>query len=271
MMTVNLRGGPVALMLGLCLFAFGGQAVAAEDDSVCLQCHGAQSGRLGDPVPAWESSVHAGNGVSCHDCHGGDPTDMAMAMSPERGFLGVPEYEEVPDFCGRCHVGVKDDYLASQHGKALASGGPQCVVCHDNHAVQRASLDLINEQDCSRCHDYGRAAEIRASMETTDDRISLLENELPPLHRVGIDVKGFEGEIFSLRNEFHRLFHTVDVEQVKRETDRFGTQLDEISGRVEGVKTDLAERKIWGGVATVLLIVAGILSWLLRRTYHDQE
>jgi len=31
----------------------------------------------------------AANGISCHDCHGGDPTDYEMAMTPERGFAGT--------------------------------------------------------------------------------------------------------------------------------------------------------------------------------------
>lgn len=262
----------VTLVVVLAQGLFGSaSSLAAENSTVCLQCHGAQTGRLGAPVVEWQMSVHAENGIACHDCHGGDPTDMAMAMSPERGFRGAPEYEEVPDFCGRCHVGVKEDYLASKHGQALASGGPQCVVCHENHAVKRASLALINEQDCSRCHDYERAAQIRASMEQIDRQIGSLESELPSLRRVGIAVKGIQGEIFALRNEFHRLFHTVDVAQVKHETERFGVKLGEIGGQIEGISSSLHQRKIWGGVATVLLVLAGLIFWLLRRTYHEQE
>ena len=92
----------------------------------------------------WQTSVHAANGISCHDCHGGDPTDMAMAKSPDRGFLGAPEYEEVPEFCGRCHVGVFEAYSAGAHGQALAEGGAQCVICHGNHAIQEAGLELTS-------------------------------------------------------------------------------------------------------------------------------
>jgi hypothetical protein len=63
---------------------------ASAQETVCTQCHGPLPGRLGEPVKLWRSSIHAANSISCHNCHGGDPTDMAMAMSPARGFLGIP-------------------------------------------------------------------------------------------------------------------------------------------------------------------------------------
>ena len=98
------------VLLGFALLLIGvGSAVAAEE-TVCQQCHAGLDSHLSEPVELWQTSVHADNGVSCHDCHGGDPTDFDMAMSPDRGFIGAPEYEEVPKFCGRCHIGVKEDY-----------------------------------------------------------------------------------------------------------------------------------------------------------------
>lgn len=252
------------------------QARAAEEggakpETVCLQCHGSQPGHLGEPVGLWRGSVHAANGISCHDCHGGDPTDFAMAMSPERGFLGAPDEAGVPDFCGRCHVGVREDYLASKHGEALGQGGPNCVTCHGNHAVQRASLDLINEQDCSRCHSYERAATIREALVDTDGRIAGLEQDLAGLHRVGISVKAMQGKVFALRNDFHRLFHSVDVEKVRSETSRFQEELGKVGVTVQEIRDELSERKLWGGVAVVLLIFAGLIFLLLRRTYHEEE
>jgi len=146
-------------------------ATSLADETVCLQCHAGLSGHLSAPVADWQNSVHAENGISCHDCHGGDPTDMAMAKSPDRGFVGAPDYTEVPDFCGRCHIGVAEEYKAGAHGKAIEEGGAQCVICHGNHAVKKASLALINEEDCTRCHSYERAALIRLSLVETDTMI----------------------------------------------------------------------------------------------------
>ena len=240
------------------------------EETVCIQCHGGQTGPLGEPVDLWRQSVHAANGISCHDCHGGDPTDFAMAMSPERGFIGVPADEEIPAFCGRCHVGVKEDYLQSAHGQALGAGGPQCVTCHGNHAVKTATPDLINPQDCSRCHDYGRAGEIKAAVVETDQRIADLEAALKGLYRLGIATSEMQGELFSLRNEFHRLFHSVDVEKVRGQTASFQQELDRIGGDVTAIENELVRRKMWGGGVVVLLVLGGILAMLLHKAYMEE-
>lgn len=272
MRTVDLPKAAAAALAGLALmFGAPGLARAQATETVCIECHGAQSGRLGEPVGLWRQSIHAANGISCHSCHGGDPTDFAMAMSPERGFLGVPRGEEIPDFCGRCHAGVKEDYLRSAHGEALGAGGPQCVTCHGNHGVVAASPALINPQDCSRCHDYGRAEEIKAAVVQTDRMISDLEQALAALHRLGIATREMKGEIFALRNEFHRLFHSVDVERVRAQTAGFQQELEEIRLRVAAVEDQLARRKLWGGVVVALLVLGGILALLIHKTYLEEE
>lgn len=244
---------------------------AAAQETVCLQCHGGQQGRMGEPVAQWRESIHAANGNSCHGCHGGDPSDMANAMSPERGFLGVPDDADIPAFCGRCHVGVKEDYLQSAHGQALGSGGPQCVTCHGSHAVKKASLELINEQDCSRCHEYGRAEELKSAMAETEGRFVALELDLNDLKQRGQDIKALQEGLFATRNEFHRLFHSVDVDQVKEQAAGFQGKIWEMDGKVSAIREELSNRKLWGGVATGLLVLAGVLFSLLRKTYQEEE
>jgi len=258
----------------ICLLAFGGLCIAAPvlaEETVCIQCHGAQEGRLGAPVAAWRESIHAQNGISCHNCHGGDPTDFAMAMSPERGFLGKPSYTEVPAFCGRCHIGVKEDYLASAHGRALEKGGPQCVVCHDNHRVNKASLDLINPQSCSRCHPYDRAEIIKAAVSDTDQMLDGLETNLQALGKQGIAVKKMEGTTFALRNDFHRLFHSVDVEKVHRETKDILQRGGELQKQLDAIHDELGQRKLWGGIVAGLFFLASMICFLMRKTYHHEE
>lgn len=256
---------------GLIMVALLCGAPAWAQETVCLQCHGGMDGRLGEPVSQWQGSIHEQNGNSCHGCHGGDPTDFDMAMSPERGFVGVPSDEEIPAFCGRCHVGVKEDYLASAHGRALGEGGPQCVTCHGNHAVRKASLDLINPEDCTRCHEYGRAEEIRGAMLSTEGMIVALEDRLLPLQRQGIDTTVTKGQVFALRNAFHRLFHSVEVERVTGETAGFQKDLEKIGEEVAAVEGQLASRRWWGGLVVAGLILTGFLLLLIRRTYEADE
>ncbi|NJC87300.1 MAG: cytochrome C [Desulfuromonas sp.] len=243
----------------------------APPETVCIQCHSGQGGRLAAPVEEWRQSVHAANGISCHGCHGGDPTDFTNAMSPERGFVGAPDYAGVPDFCGRCHIGVRQDYGESAHGRAIARGGAQCVICHGAHAVKLARIDLINEQDCSRCHDYGRAGEIKTAMVETERRIGAVETELARLQRLGIATTGMKGTLFELRNRFHRLFHSVEIDKVRHETAGFQAGLGEIDRRIAAIDATLEMRTLWGAGAVALLLLGGIVSLLIRRSYHDEE
>ena len=194
-----------------------------------------------------------------------------MAMDPARGFLGVPKFAEVPAFCGRCHVGVKEDYLNSAHGKALNSGGPQCVSCHGNHSVQQASLELVNPTACSRCHEFGRAEEIKTAMGETDRMIAGFQSDLASLAKLGIRVREMEGETFALRNDSHRLFHTVEVEKVHKETAGFQQRGDEIRGKIGAIQDELGNRKLIGvGVVGILFLIS-IICFLIRKTYQQDE
>jgi len=258
-----------ALTLGLLLVFCG--SVAMADEIVCLQCHAGLEGYLSAPVGEWRTSIHAANRISCPDCHGGDPTDFGMAMSPERGFIGAPKYGEVPAFCGRCHVGVKNDYLSSAHGKALNSGGPQCVSCHGNHSVQRASLELINQKTCTRCHEFGRAEEIRNAMGETDRMIAGIQSDLESLAKLGIRVSEMEGETFALRNDFHRLFHTVDVEKVREETAGFQQRGAGVRGEIEAIQGKLGDRKLIGAAVVGMLFLLSLICFLIRKTYQHHE
>ena len=257
-------------ILIVALLAIMTPAFAAQE-TVCTECHGGLDGRLGEPVGLWRTSVHAANGISCHDCHGGDPTDYAMAMTPERGFIGVPGYEEVPDFCGRCHVGVKEDYMASAHGQALSMGGAQCVVCHENHAIQLASIDLINQESCSRCHDYERAERVKQEITATEEKLASLETAIAGLHRVGVDTDRLEADVFSTRNAFRRLFHTVNIDKIKAQTSKFDEDLSQTRATVEDYRNSLSQRKLVGGAVVLLLLLGGCIALLIRRSYHDQE
>lgn len=106
-----------------------------------------------------EHDVHLQRGLSCADCHGGDPTSMdpTVAMSPEHGFIGRPARADVPQLCARCHAdpaymrkfnpNLPTDqytkYLTSQHGKRFRVGDqdvPVCINCHGAHGI-RSKLD----------------------------------------------------------------------------------------------------------------------------------
>lgn len=265
------RFGLLIVALTLLIFNLP-TSVLAQDESTCIQCHGALEGRLSAPVAQWQTSVHADNGISCDACHGGDPTDSSMlAMSPEKGFIGVPAYTEVPDFCGRCHIGVKEDYMSSAHGQALNAGGAQCVICHGNHEVQVATIDLINEQSCSRCHGYQRAAQIKQEISSTEAVLTKLEKSVSSLHRFGIDTERLEEELFASRNSFRQLFHTVNIDKIKKQQAQFDEELQETKATVADYQSSLGQRKLVGAGVVLLLLLGGCVAMLIRRSYHEEE
>jgi len=241
-------------------------SVQAEE-IVCITCHSALPGKYGEPVKLWKGSIHAENGINCQGCHGGDVKDAANAMKKERGFLGAPKYNDVPAFCGRCHVGVLKDYLASGHGRALGKGGPNCVMCHGSHQVVKASLELINEKSCSRCHSYERAKLIRGAMQETEGLIVAMDGRIKGYKQIGTDVEKMEKELFATRNRFHTLFHNVDVKRVTDESAGIKGDLKKIETSLNGLDEQQGKRKMAGAVAVAVLLLGALLAHLMRKTF----
>jgi hypothetical protein len=259
-----------ALFLVLTLAAAG--LAAENNDPVCIQCHDSDMMKPAfRKIPGeWRQSWHHQNGVACHDCHGGDPKDAALAMSPQRGFVGTPKEREVPEFCGKCHVGILKNYLESGHGKALkASGrGPNCVTCHGSHGIQKANIDIINEQRCTQCHSYERAGIMKQALFSTEKKIRDIEKDLKKLSAQGIYTEEQEKALFRTEAEFRTLFHTVDVSLVKEKTDGFVLQLDIIRNKADSLFAELRSRRNFSGWLMLLFAGAGIVVYALAKTYQ---
>lgn len=178
----------VLLTLAL-LGAAAGVARAQESaaaDSSCTVCHADAELFEGEAlavVGAFADDVHAEVGLSCHDCHGGDPDprladDMFAAMDdalPVNPYLGVPARTAIPGACGRCHsdpvfmrrydpgarADQEEQYWTSHHGLALAGGDTAvatCVDCHGAHGIRRpedpaSPVHATRVADtCAGCH-----------------------------------------------------------------------------------------------------------------------
>jgi len=154
--------------------------LAASEPSSCMTCHSGLEGELSEPTKAWVSDVHAGAGLGCESCHGGDPsravaTDSDAAMSVARGFTPAPDRLKVAEFCSRCHSDAAymkkfnpqqrvDQYLeyrSSVHGKRNAKGDTATATCTDCHGIhgilpvnspQSPVYATRVPQTCARCH-----------------------------------------------------------------------------------------------------------------------
>ena len=175
-MSARLTGTPVLLLLlGLSLaLAAPAQEQRAKPTNSCLDCHASFSD---EPSRQFTNDIHNARGLTCVACHGGDPTaeDMPDAMSPAKGFIGVPKRAQIPQLCARCHSdgafmrtynpSLRTDQLAqyrtSVHGQRLSRGDTKVAVCTDCHGVHeitpassgRSRVYPLNlPETCATCH-----------------------------------------------------------------------------------------------------------------------
>ncbi len=260
----------IAVMICFFTPVVSGQGGGGQQETVCLDCHDSD---IMKPefrsIPSeWRKSWHNRNNVSCHDCHGGDPKDTAMAMSPERGFAGKPNYAEVPEFCGKCHIGILKNYLESGHGRALKStqSGPNCVTCHGSHGIQKADINIINEKRCSQCHTYERAKTMKQALFVTEKKIRDIEGGLKELKQSGVFIEDQEKTLFNTEAEFRILFHSVDVSLIKDRTDEFTKKLDQIQSQIKDFSHELLFRKNFAVFLMLVFLGIGFVFLLLSKT-----
>jgi hypothetical protein len=164
----------------------GGQQARQIVATSCVLCHA--DGELFEPeelaiIVGFRDDVHAQVGLSCHDCHGGNPDpelfedyvdakDEEFAANPYRG---MPDPADVPSFCGTCHsdyeymrrfdpdaiVDQEREYATSRHGQALATGDTNvamCTSCHGIHGIRRVTDPQSSvyptrvAETCAGCH-----------------------------------------------------------------------------------------------------------------------
>ena len=170
-----------AIAISLFLFA----SASAQKKSSCIECHiKLPDARLSDPAKRFDSDIHHARGLSCNDCHGGDPNadTKEAAKDPRKGFLGKPKTQDIPAYCGKCHsdanlmkrfnpglrVDQEREYYTSVHGQKLKGGETRaatCISCHSVHGIRAVSDPLSTvyptnvAETCSKCHanaDYMR-------------------------------------------------------------------------------------------------------------------
>lgn len=255
-------------ILGL-LVTLGVSRAAVEN--TCAECHQKlEIPELRAPVEQWKHSIHYENGISCADCHGGDPTQTvaSQAMNPAAGFVGAPDETEVPEFCGKCHVAVRDNYLKSAHARALFAdeGGPNCVTCHTAHQQQRVTLDLINEELCGTCHDFDRARRLKNLFQSTEVALVTMENRIDALFSRGLDVESERKSLFATRNRAHRFTHVLDIQRIRPGLDSVQTDLKQIETRVAEKERIVRNRKRIGALLVALFLFGAIVAWAYFKT-----
>lgn len=133
----------VGRMLMLCcwLAAWSVHGMAIGQENQCAVCHGTEELWEADTRHLYvkpedlANDVHHLKGITCYDCHGGDPNTFQVneAHAVANGFRVVKTPADVPDFCGRCHsdaqymqkhrpdakTDIVERFWQSAHGKFL--------------------------------------------------------------------------------------------------------------------------------------------------------
>ncbi len=99
--------------------------------------------------------------ATCADCHG------AHGVLPSKNPASSVSRVNIPQTCGKCHVGVLETYVTSVHGIKHAESidkAAVCSDCHTSHQITQATapsfaVDVLNE--CGHCHDSPDAGDDR--------------------------------------------------------------------------------------------------------------
>lgn len=145
------------------LMAVGVQAAEVS----CLTCHD-------DQATEFRESAHAQAGMSCVDCHGGNPKAADEEAHMTDNFHRAGNKREIAEACAVCHSDVRkmnpyglptdqlERYKTSRHGEQLFGKDDQnvatCTDCHGVHDILKpdssdSHVHPANIADtCGKCH-----------------------------------------------------------------------------------------------------------------------
>ncbi len=142
----------------------------------CIECHKElDEESLRAPVGGFVNDIHRQFGLSCQDCHGGNPLQDDIELAKDKTFRGAPGKAKIPEFCGSCHAdstymrhfnpNIRVDqlqlYWTSRHGDLLRRGDTKvavCTDCHGAHGIQASNFPKSSTfawnipETCGRCH-----------------------------------------------------------------------------------------------------------------------
>jgi hypothetical protein len=220
----------------LALLGLAPGAWATEVRDSCRDCHSKPDflvthKKLYDYFQDWRISLHAEEGVTCSDCHGGDPTkadkEAAHGVRIGRDPTGSAiDFRNVPKTCGTCHEKILEGYRKSEHFAQLVEAeqerqGPNCVTCHGSMIVSVLDVNTVRDT-CAHCHNV----ETDNQPEIPDEAHRILGRflSIKRLYRyakVRLDDperEAFVEAIDGRMRDLEVLWHTFDLDDIEQET-----------------------------------------------------
>jgi hypothetical protein len=212
-------------------------ATGEEKRDSCVDCHSdpdlfVTNRKLFDYFERWTSSIHKEEGVTCSDCHGGNPEikDKRGAHAAELGEANpasAVNFQNIPDTCGDCHEEILSGFRKSAHfehvvAKEQENQGPTCVTCHGSINVAVLNVNTV-EKTCARCHNE----ESENHPDTPTEARSLL-NRFLSIHRYyryitvrgdPIETRAFFEVVDAQIHSLSVTWHSFDLEKIREETE----------------------------------------------------
>jgi formate-dependent nitrite reductase cytochrome c552 subunit len=123
----------------------------------CIECHKdpafkVRHPKLFDYFVDFDLSVHGVAGLSCSDCHGGNPKTRDLTQAHDN-VLAPVKYDKIPDTCGQCHAEQREAFVTSEHYRVLEKDGtaPNCSTCHGTMEVDFIFVTRV-KSTCLFCH-----------------------------------------------------------------------------------------------------------------------
>lgn len=246
-------------------------AFEREAPNSCIECHRAHADpRLSVPARLWAGSVHAEVGNTCDGCHGGDPSDNTLkAMSAENHFYAAPRQEDIPAFCGKCHQELSRYFMNSPHGEA---GSPTCIDCHGSHTIHRISIDIINPERCTQCHDYEPARKLRNILELLHGRFQSASQKIDLIEGFPTgSLKAEMDKVWKQLRQVRMISHTFDLERVGEGAKNVAEGLDRAKGEVERLVGLSIDRKKWGAVTIMIFFGLAVLAYFFNQQIKKED
>ncbi|MBI4403517.1 MAG: cytochrome c3 family protein [Deltaproteobacteria bacterium] len=228
-------------------------AVAPFRKNSCLECHSElERSELKAPVLAMTKDVHGTAGVSCVNCHGGNPTAVSARVAHGAKFVARPGATAAVTICGSCHAQPLWHYQKGNHSLARKlPRQPSCVTCHGAHGVAKASIELISEPLCSSCHPVEQARRIYKAVKDVEVQVAQVDEVL----RKQGNPDDFRTKLLSARSTLRALSHTLNLFEITRKTAEVISVADEIQSKV----TARAGKISWAKFFKWVLIALGFV------------
>ncbi len=224
------RKTPVLLILFFILGISSALPGAGAVD-FCIECHKdpdwlVTNKKLHSYYQEWRSSIHRQEGISCTDCHGGNPESPDLTRAHGTDLMSGVNYRNIARTCGECHENIEEGFRQSKHFKHIVVQkqelqGPTCVSCHGS--INAAALNVNTVRGvCAHCHN-----QTSGNKPAVPGIAQKLLNQFLSIHRYYrfIVKRGEPAKVSSffkmIDPEIEKLsmfWHTFDLEQISGKT-----------------------------------------------------